>query len=131
MFHFDSLIDPTQFGTVRQYLNASRSPITDVLFVREENLLGAVAELLTSKRGTAAHRNQFARWIREGQLKVGVRQIQPARESSADGRVDVDSIPDHARCRVLFLPPYYLVHLGTPMEPTVSNDRGQCGCIVD
>ena len=38
MFDFESLIDPTDFGTVRRYLNGYRSPITDVLFVREERL---------------------------------------------------------------------------------------------
>ena len=39
MLQFETLIDPTCFGTVRRYLNGPGSPITDVLFVREARLL--------------------------------------------------------------------------------------------
>ena len=123
MCHFESLIDPTDFGTVRRYLTGSRSPITNVLFVRDERLLATVAELLTDDRPSEAQRVQFARWVRDGHLKVGVHQARLSGEPGNDGRVDVASISDEARCRVLFLPPYYLVHLRPPLSPTAPASR--------
>ena len=123
MFHFELLIDLTRFGTVRGYLCGPDSPITDVLFVRDESLLAPVAELLTDEHPTDAQRRQFARWIRDGSLKVGVPQARLSGEPDRDGRVDVDAIPDEARCRVIFLPPYYVVHLRVPLCPVASAGR--------
>lgn len=114
MSHFEALIDPTDFGTVRRYLTSSKSSITNVLFVREPRSLATVAELLTKERPTEAHRALFARWIREGHLKVGVQDSRPPDGFGINCLVDLRTIPDHARCRVLFLPPYYLVQLRTP-----------------
>ena len=123
MSHFESLIDLTRFGTVRGYLCGPDSPITDVLFVRDESLLAPVAELLTDEHPTDAQRRQFARWITDGSLQVGVLQARMSDEPARDGRVDVAAISDEARCRVLYLPPYYLVHLRTPLCPVTSVGR--------
>ena len=125
MIQYEQLIDPTDFGTVRRYLNCSRSSITDVLFVREERLLASLAELLADEHPTGMQRAQFARWVRDGRLKVGVQQAGPSSGPGPDGRVDVDAIPDQARCRVLFLPPYYLVHLRTRTDSPPSDDWHQ------
>ena len=114
MLQFETLIDPTCFGTVRRYLNGPGSPITDVLFVREARLLATVAALLTDEHPTDAQRAQFARWIEEGRLKVGVHRDRFLEQPGREARVDVDAISDDAHCRVLFLPPYYLVHLPLP-----------------
>ena len=123
MSHFESLIDLTRFGTVRGSLGGHDSPITDVLFVRDESLLAPVAELLTDEHPTDAQRRQFARWIRDGSLQVGVPQARLSGEPDLDGRINVDAIPDEARCRVIFLPPYYLVHLRVPLCPMTSAGR--------
>ena len=121
MFHFESLIDSTDFSTVRRSLQGCDSPITEVLFVHEERLLATVAGLITDEHPTDAQRAQFARWIRDGHLAVGVQRVSLSGESRRDGCVDVDSIADEARCRVLLLPPYYLVHLRAPLSSAVSN----------
>ena len=121
MFQFDSLIDSTDFGTVRRYLHGSNSPITHVLFVHEEPLLATVAGLITEEHPTDAQRAQFARWIRDGHLQVGAQHALLSGDACHDGRVDVDSIADEARCRVLFLPPYYALHLITPFASSVFN----------
>ena len=123
MSHFESLIDLTQFGTVRGCLCGPDSPITDLLFVRDESLLAPLAELLTDEHPTDAQRMQFARWIRDGSLQVGVPQARLAGEPDLDGRINVDAIPDQARCRVIFLPPYYLVHLRSPLRQAASAGR--------
>lgn len=121
MFQFESLIDSTDFGTVRRSMHASDSPITEVLFVHEERLLATVAGLITDEHPTDAQRAQFARWIRDGHLAVGVQRVSLSGESRRDGCVDVDSIVDEARCRVLLLSPYCLVHLRAPLSSAVSN----------
>ena len=121
MFQFEPLIDSTDFSTVRRSLQGCDSPITEVLFVHEERLLATVAGLITDEHPTDAQRAQFARWIRDGHLAVGVQRVSLSGESRRDGCVDVDSIADEARCRVLLLPPYYLVHLRTPLSSAVSN----------
>ena len=123
MFHFESQIDLTRLATVRGWLDGPDSPITDVLFVRDESLLAPVAELLTDEHPTDAQRRQFARWIRDGSLQVGVQQARLSGEPDRDGRIDVDAIPDEARCRVIFLPPYYLVHLRSPLRQAASAGR--------
>ena len=123
MFHFESLIDLTWFGTVRGYLCGPDSPITDVLFVRDESLLAPVAELLTDEHPTDAQRMQFARWIRDGSLQIGMQQARLSGDPGRDDRVDFSAISDEARCRVLFLPPYYLVHLRVPLSPAEPAGR--------
>ena len=114
MLQFEPLIDLTSFGTVRRYLNGPGSPITDVLFVREARLLATMAALLTDEHPTDAQRAQFARWIEQGRLKVGVHRNRFLEQPGREAQVDVDAISDDAHCRVLFLPPYYLVHLPLP-----------------
>ena len=125
MFHFESLIDPTDFGTVRRYLNCSNSPITDVLFVRDERLLATVAELLADEHPTDLQRTHFSRWIRSGEVKVGVNAAVTENPTAPDFIVDLESIADHVDCRVLYLPPYYLVHLRTPLGSTNANARNK------
>lgn len=119
---FESLIDPTHFGTVRRYLSCPGSSITDVLFVRDERLLAAVAELLSDDQPTGSQRALFGRWIRDGQIKVGVNGSTCSLGDDAIYLVNVHAISDEAFCRVLFLPPYYLVHLSDGFVPSMSRD---------
>ena len=91
MFHFESLIDSTDFSTVRRSLQGCDSPITEVLFVHEERLLATVAGLITDEHPTDAQRAQFARWIRDGHLAVGVQRVSLSGESRRDGCVDVEA----------------------------------------
>lgn len=93
-----------------------RSPIADIFFVREERLLATEAELLTSDRPPEGRRRQFLRWIREGQVQIGISGVQPWETAALDGLIDLDAIPDSADCQVLCLPPYYLVQLRTSLR---------------
>ncbi len=72
MFQFESLIDSTDFATVRRSMHASDSPITEVLFVHEERLLATVAGLITDEHPTDAQRTQFARYHNSDGLKFWV-----------------------------------------------------------
>ena len=110
MLNFESLIDPTHFGTVRRYLNRPGSPITDCLFVEDPKLLAPVAELLTDEPVTAAKMCRLQAWMKDGRIKLGVNATVEAGTSDGEGVVDVHSVPDDTWCQVLFLPPFYLVH---------------------
>lgn len=121
MTHFESLIDPTDFGTVRRTLTNARTSITDILFVRDEAALAALAQLLTDEPPTDAQRAQFARWVRSGQIRVGVHHPVSSDESG-NSCIDVEAIADETRCWVLFLPPFYLVHLRPPHDPAVGQE---------
>ena len=111
MLPFDSFVDAMNFGTVRRYLTRPGSPITDVLFVENDRMLSQVAELLTDGQASPANRNLLLRWMRSGQIKVGGNAAPVSRRNGAGALVDVHAIPGDTCCRVLFLPPFYLVHL--------------------
>jgi hypothetical protein len=107
MDQFSGLIDRTSFSSVRQYLNSARSPIRDVVFVRNRQLLPRVAELLTGLDALTPEerRRQFTAWLESSDLRVG------SHERGAAYTLHLDRIEDDFQCDVLFLPPIYLVHL--------------------
>lgn len=107
MIHYETLIDGTSFGLVRQYLHNARSDIADVLFVASEDLLPEIARLLDAENESSAEFRRF-RW--DAFLRNG--QIIPNAQTHGFG-LDVEAVPEDAFCRVLYLPPLYLVHLPT------------------
>ena len=111
MLHFESLIDPACFGTVRKYLTQSGSPITDVLFIKNDEWLPRVAELLAGDQAWPAKQILLLRWMNHGQIKFGVKAAPLAEPDAPDCLIDVQAVSDNTSCRVLFLPPFYLVHL--------------------
>ena len=110
MSDFQSLVDHTRFGLVRQRVNRPCSPITDLLFVESDELMYEMAEVLTSPVNRAG-RDRFQRWFEEGRIVVGTTAAGPDRTAAEAHQIDLYRIDGEARCEVLFLPPYYLVHL--------------------
>ena len=110
MSEFQSLIDCTSFGIVRSYLNRPGSPITDVLFVESDYLMCEVAEVLT-RPVSDLRRQRLLRWFEAGQVSIGIATAAHPDMEPGVRTLDVWSIDPHARCDVLHLPPYYLVHL--------------------
>ena len=107
---FDSLIDPTTFGTVRRYLKSASSPITTVMFVQHRDTLPRVAAALTGEDGHSPprRRQQWAAWLAAGEVRTG--------GFGAGCEADLDAIRAEAACEVLYLPPVYLVWLdGCPL----------------
>lgn len=104
---YESLIDGTSFGRVRQYLHNPRSDISDVLFVTTADLLPEIAELLDAENHSPAELRQF-RW--EALLRSG--QVIPNALTQGFG-LDIQAVDDEAFCRVIYMPPLYLVYLPT------------------
>ena len=122
MSDFQSLVDHTRFDLVRRRVNRACSPITDLLFVESDELMCQLAELLTSPV-TRANRHRFTRWWEEGRVTVGTAAAPPG-GWPADGLcLDLHSIDRQAPCDVLYLPPYYLVHLAAGHADCRNPDR--------
>ena len=104
MISYEQLIDPTTIEAIRRHLNSPASPIQDVLFVGNLGLLPAVAMLLdaASDHSSGQRLYQWRRW-----LETGV--VVP--NSSSGYGIDLEALPGDTRCRVIFLPPVYVVHV--------------------
>ncbi len=114
MENYRQLIDPTTIGVVRSQLNSSASPIREVLFVAAAHLLPAVAAALDAESGlSSSHRlKQWRQWLQDGQ--VAQNRIAPGYG------VDLEVLPAETPCRVIFLPPVYLVYVpGLDLRETI------------
>ena len=67
MSDFQSLVDHTRFDLVRRRVNRACSPITDVLFVRSDELMCELAEVLIRPVNHAV-RLRFQRWFEQGRI---------------------------------------------------------------
>ena len=123
MSEFHSLIDRASFGTVRSYLNRPGSPITDVIFVEDHELMCEVAEALTSPV-SPLRRNRLMRWFEAGRVSVGTTVPKNETVPSSVRLQDVFAIDRDALCDVLYLPPYYLVHLAADRLTSFASSLG-------
>ena len=106
--NYSSLIDLTNFGTIRRYLGRAKSPISGVLFVASEDVLVEVAALLD---GARVERTKPAQQRLNLFLEAGL--VRPGMDERAEGGglgVNMDRIPDDQSCRAIYLPPVYLVY---------------------
>ena len=107
--NYEAHVDGTDFGTIRRYLARGNSPIRGILFVASEELLPQVASLLDadSDRSPTLRQMQLEDLLRNGQIRPGA---DGEAERNGAG-VDLEAIREDDFCRVLYLPPVYLVHL--------------------
>ncbi|MBL9171410.1 MAG: hypothetical protein JNN07_27000 [Verrucomicrobiales bacterium] len=115
MTHYEHLIDPTTIEAIRRHLNSPASPIREVLFVAELQLLPTVAMALDATSGLSSHQRikQWKLWLEGG-------AVVPNR--SGGYGIDLDALPGESRCRVIFLPPVYVVHVpGLDLQHQVRN----------
>ena len=107
--NYAALVDATDFGTIRRYLVRAKSPIRGVWFVASEELLSQVAALLDadSDRSPVLRQLQFEVLLQSGQLRPGA-DVEAQRNGLG---VDLEAIPEGDFCRVIYLPPVYLVYV--------------------
>jgi len=122
MSDFHSLVDHIRFDLVRRLVNQPGSPITDLLFVESHTLLCELAGVLTQP-ASGAGRQRLQHWFESGRVSVGTTGV--GHVSSGWERLDLHSIDRHARCDVLYLPPYYLVHLTGDLGSSCATDLHQ------
>ncbi len=107
--NYAALVDGTDFGTIRRYLARASSPIRGILFVASEELLSQVASLLDaeSDRSPTLRQLQLEVLLQSGQLRPGA-DLEAERNGVG---VDLEAIHEDDFCRVIYLPPVYLVHV--------------------
>ncbi len=125
MSSYESLIDPAEFGLIADYLRSPRSPIEYLLHVRSMESLAPLAEALHT-------RNDQPPWLfpkivedglADGSLRLSARDLDFSSERVLDAR----SVPRHARCHVIYAPPFYLVHTRGLFEGTLIRPRNDQG----
>lgn len=111
---FSQYVDHTTFAVVRSALNP-RSPIKCLLAVFPPLTLEEAAAVVTGSGGS----------ILPELLKAGsLRFLAPAEKCSQlpGSALPLDDIPDKTPCRVLYLPPVYLLALEDFNFPPVQHD---------
>ncbi len=122
MSPYETLIDPTHFGTVARYLHDPQSPIQYVLHVKEESMLAEVAAkldaaMVASQGKPVALRSILDPMLQDGSLRLSGRHELQVKDPSH--LVAASSIPNMAFCRVIYLPPFYLAHTPGLFEGTL------------
>ena len=124
-----ALIDPAEFGLIADYLRSPRAPINYLLHVNWRPMLAALAEQLDfDQNGDYPVRTALraiTRGFRDGSLLISSRHSLDLKNPNVN--VDTTTIPRHASCEVIYLPPYYLVHTpglfeGTLIRREIGND---------
>jgi len=113
MSPYESLVDPTNFGTVVRYLHHPDKQIHFVLHVKEESMLADVAAKLDAAMAGAQGRPVALGSILDPMFADGSLRISARHEFPMSNRwqvVRVTQIPNLAACQVIYLPPFYLAH---------------------
>jgi hypothetical protein len=128
MNNFESMIDPTEFRTVANYLRNPQSPIECVLHVPSRVALAALAgelddALQTGLNAPAAVRDLIHRHLDAGTARLSSRW--PLTGHDPRHCVEVASVPRTAACEVIFLPPFYLAHTPGLFEGTLHAKQAE------
>ena len=111
MSHYESLIDPAEFGLIADYLKSPRTPIHFVLYARSIPELIRVAEGLDADQASRSIQPGRLPPSVEHRLKEGSLLVSERSELGLGYQtVDPEGIPRDTTCQVLYYPPFYLVH---------------------
>ena len=116
---FEPYIDPTTFGIVRSYLYP-RSVIRTVLLAEPPCSLGELASVISDpdrERGSARWGRLAAKHLVSVILPTAQEHLYPCFCPT----VVAESIPGDTPCRVIYLPPFYLVALDPDLPGAESS----------
>ena len=120
---YQTMIDPATFDQIARHLRSRLSPIEFVLHVRDDAMLAPLAEELETvlMEGRCSPREipRFLSLVQDGSLRLSSRL-----PIDIDPRYTVDpaTVPLRAGCRVLYMPPFYLVHTPGLFEGTLVRE---------
>lgn len=128
MSHYESLIDPAEFGLIADYLRSPRSPINYLLHVRSLEALAPLAEALHSRNDQPPW--LFPKIVEDGLANGSLRLSARDLDFNSERVLDPRSVPRHALCHVIYAPPFYLVHTrglfeGTLIRPKTEQNPGR------
>ena len=134
MNQYESLIDPSEFGLIADYLRSPRTPINYLLHVKSEAMLAPLAAELDGTDYGALPPWRFPeaveRRLQEGSLLISSRH--PLELPDPKQIVHPTTLPRRADCHVIYSPPFYLVHTPGLFEGTLlRQDARQKRKIAD
>lgn len=117
---YETQIEVTVFGAVRRYLNSGRSPITGVVFVRQQYFLAKVAAAL-DENDIQGH-NRIRRWLAEGHIRV-----VKSDELLAQSALDEKTIGNDCPCELIYHSPFHVVFLRQNTGVVFTPSSGSIG----
>ena len=122
--NYETYIDPTDFGTVADYLQDRKSPIEFIMHVKDRNMLPRIAEELectmhSDLDATLVGHSLLRPLIKDGALMLSPRE--PFAAPVTNYVIAASSIPRSAACEVIYFPPFYLVHTPGLFESTLIH----------
>ena len=123
---YESMIDPARFGAVAKEANCPFSDIDYFVYVRDRSILAGLAEQLTPFTAPGRMKPENLPAVLADALKAGtvlVSSFQPLGLPDSQQFNAVDSIPRRARCDVIYMPPFYLVHAPGLFEGTLAKPK--------
>lgn len=122
MNSYESRIDPTTFGTIAGHLRDPLSPVHYLVHVRERARLATLAEQLEPVTvpgdiAPAGLASLLASPLMEGAVRLS--SGRPIELPDPQQLLAASSVPRLARCEVIYLPPFYLVHTPGLFEGTL------------
>ena len=118
------MIDGCEFRMVKRYFRSPTSDIQMVILVASPYALEDVAAVFATPHGHDGEQT-LTTLLAAGVLTFGVddrRGVTPGHEEHA---VLLDEIADTQACRVIYLPPCYVVQLAAPADDTRCTDVPQ------
>jgi hypothetical protein len=124
--HYEAMIDGIDFGTIARYLQHPASPIHCLLHLKDRSMLAPVAAVLERELEAGAFYNglvpeTISNLIKDGLLKVSMREDDGPK---VPHYISAKSVNPAARCEVIYLEPFYLVH--TPGLFEREHQREPC-----
>jgi hypothetical protein len=119
-----TMIDGCEFRTVKQYFRSPTSEIQMVVLVAAPYALEDVGAVFATPHGHDGEQT-LKTLLAAGVLTFGVDDrygVMPGHEEHA---VLLDEIADTQACRVMYLPPCYVVQLAAPADDTRCTDAPQ------
>lgn len=119
-----TMIDGCEFRTVKRYFRSPTSEIRMVILVAHPYALEEVAAVFATPGGQEGEQT-LGTLLAADVLTFGVddlHRVMPGHEAHA---VLLDEIADTQACRVIYLPPCYVVQLAAPTDDTQCTDVQQ------
>ncbi len=111
-------IDGCEFRTVKRYFRSPTSEIRMVVVVEPSYALEEVAAVFAAPRMMNEDTTLRA-LLAAGVLKFGVDDLNGVQPGLEPHVVPLDHIADTRACRVIYLPPCYVVQLGSRTPPAM------------
>lgn len=124
--NYETYVDPTNFGTVADYLQNPNSPIEFILHVKDRSMLPRIAEELDRTMGSHPAAALVGDTLIKPLVSQGALLLSPREPFAApvtNHVVAASSIPRSAACEVIYFPPIYLAHTPGLFEGTLISNK--------